>query len=183
MNNEESDRKREFLITGARTYVDIDDVMTEFRRLVQDQCRKVVCERLDEISRACSLDWKPNSIKNYVERTADYFNIGKQLAVERLGGLYFCLRLPREDDKGLFRASVFLYRQNQNLASELWGRLSSISDTSYSGPYNLFFEQRLSDDKIPDFGKYLDQAITDFNGFINDSGGLRKHQVQEPKPG
>jgi hypothetical protein len=178
MKNEGSDRKREFLITGARTYVDVDDAMMEFRRLVQDQCRKVVSVRLDEVSRACGIDWKPNEIRNYIERTAYYFNFGKQLAVEKLGGLYFCLRLPREHDRGSFRASVFLYRQNQNLASELWGRLNSTSDNSYSGPNNLFFERRISGDNIPDFGEYLDQAITDFNAFINVTGGLKEYQVK-----
>uniref|UniRef100_E6PWY7 PD-(D/E)XK nuclease superfamily protein n=1 Tax=mine drainage metagenome TaxID=410659 RepID=E6PWY7_9ZZZZ len=177
MNNEKSDKKKDFLIKGARTYIDVDDAMTEFRRLVQDQCLEVVKKRLDDLNYACGMDWKQYQVKNYLERKDDYFYCGKQLAVGGLGGVYFCLRIKRDGNNVLSLASVFLYRKNRNLASELWHNFTPTSGTSCSGHYNLFFERHMLAENIPDFAIHLDEAINDFNEFIHNNGGLKKYRV------
>jgi hypothetical protein len=176
MNNGLSDRERDFFVTGAKTYVDVDDAMAEFRRLVQQQCRTIVRARLGEVNQACGMHWMANDLNDYSQKTSDDLYVGNQVEVEGLGGLYFCLRLSRKDDGKLF-ASVFLYRLRASLAVGLWDRSTTApSDMSYvRTKNNLILERPLPGDKVRDFADYLDQAITAFIAFMSDSGGLRKY--------
>src|ERR1035437_1668142 len=157
MNNIGLDDEKKILRTGARIYIDVEDAMTEFRRLIQDQCKIVVSRRLNEVSKACDLNWTVNNIKDYMQKATDGFYIGKQMSVKRFGGLYFCLRLSRkEDDRKQFSTFVLLYRQNKNLAVDLWDLLSDDdAGTSYNRTHTLIFERRISEDNILDFQNYL----------------------------
>jgi hypothetical protein len=177
MKNEVLDGEREFFVTGVRTYLGIDDAMTEFRRLVQHKCRTVASRRLDELNQACGMHWTVKELNDYLEKTNTHHFLGKQMEVKGLGGLYFCLRLSREDEGRPFDAFVFLYRIRRDLASGLWDRSGASASATWKGKNNLGFGQPLPEDKIPDFEEYLDHAVTDFLAFINDSGGLRKYLV------
>ena len=178
MNNDGSDREREFFVTGVKTYFEVDDAMAEFRRLVQQQCKTVVISRLAEVNQACGMHWTVNDLNDYLERTGEHHYIGKKIEVKGLGGLYFCLRLSREDEGKPFYAYVFLYRTRRDLATGLWDRSGAITSVPWKGRNNIGFGGPLPEDKIPDFEDYLDQAVTGFLAFINESGGLRKHLAQ-----
>jgi hypothetical protein len=177
-----SDKEREFFVTGARTYLDVADAMAEFRRQVQDQCSIVVSRRLDEINRACEMDWTRNALKDYIWPQSDCFHVGNKILVKELGnqgGLYFCLELLRRDDNVVCAALVVLYRERGSLAVDLWVRLRGVrSDTAYSTGNDLIFTRRLSEDKISSFQEYLNRAIDDFIAFINSSGGLKRYLVK-----
>jgi hypothetical protein len=178
MNNGLSDMEREFFVTGARSYADVDDAMAEFRRLVQQQCKTVVIARLDKVNQACGMHWTVNDLNDYSQKTDEHHFIGKQMEVKGLGGLYFCLRLPREDGSKPLYAHVFLYRTRKDLAIDLWGRAGESASVTWKGRNNLGFGRPLPEDKIPHFEDYLNEAVTDFLAFINESGGLRKHLAQ-----
>ena len=175
MKNEVLDGEREFFVTGVRTYFDVDDAMAEFRSLVQQKCRSVVGERLAELNQACGMHWTIDGLNDYLQRTGEHHYIGKQMEVKGLGGLYFCLRLSRKDDSKPFYAYVFLYRTRRDVATGLWDRSGASASVPWKGRNNLGFGRPLPEDKIPDFEDYLDQAVTDFLAFINDSGGLEKY--------
>lgn len=50
-------------MAGARTYLlDVDDAMAQFRRTIQEQISTLLSNRLDEINRACEMDWTPNDL-------------------------------------------------------------------------------------------------------------------------
>jgi hypothetical protein len=176
MNNDLSDKEMEFFVSGVKTYVDVDDAMVEFRRLVRQQCKTIVSVRLDEINQACGMHWKAIDLNDYSQKTNDDHYFGKQVEVKGLGGIYFCLRLSRKDDRKLF-ASVFLYRPRAILATGLWDQPMTVpSDNPYIRTNNnIILERHILEDKIPEFGEYLNQAITDFIIFIRDSGGLNKY--------
>ncbi len=179
MSDNGSDKATEFFVTGTKTYLDVDDAMAEFRRLVRDQCRVVASKRLDEINRACEMKWTVNDLKDYSWRQTDCFHVGKQIAVENLGGLYFCLELNREDDATICGALVYLWRQRAALAGDLWDRLSNAaSDTAYPEGNNLVFERLLSESDGPNFREHLNRAIDDFIAFVSGGGGLKKYLVQ-----
>ena len=174
MSNNGSDKEREFFVTGTETYLDVDDAMAQFRRMVQDQCTTLVSRRLDEINRACEMDWTPNDLRDYTSRQSDHFNVGKQVAVENFGGLYFYLELRRGNDDLVYKTLVDLYRQRANLGAALWN-CGAASGTAHCKGNDLTFEQLVSKDKIPDFVEHLNQAIDDFIKLIGDCGGLRKY--------
>ncbi len=183
MRDDESEKEKEFLVTGARTYLDVDDAMIEFRRQIQDQCRAVVCSRLAEINRACNRNpnWTHNDVKTYFERFTgdDCLYVGCRLDVEGFGGLYFCLKLAREEDSRLYHAVANLYRQNQSIAAELWGSFGEDVYTSSSkGPNNLFFAQGMSENDVPDLRERLNLAADDLIAFIDGSGDLKKYLGQ-----
>jgi hypothetical protein len=178
MNNDGLDREREFFVTGVKTYVDVDDAITEFRRLVQHKCRTVVSRRLDEVNQACGIGWTADKLDDYSQKTDDHHYIGKRIEVKGLGGLYFCLRLSSEGNSRPFDAFVFLYRIRRDLATGLWDRSGASASVTWKGRNNLGFGRPVPEDKIPHFEDYLDQAVTDFLAFINESGGLRKHLAQ-----
>jgi hypothetical protein len=178
MNNDGSDREREFFVTGVKKYFEVDDAMAEFRRLVQQQCKTVVISRLAEVNQACDMRWTVDDLNDYSEKTDQHRFIGKQVEVKGLGGLYFCLRLSREDDSEPFYAHVFLYRIRRNLATGLWDRSGTNASVTWKGRNNIGFGRRLPEDKIPHFEDYLNGAVTDFLAFINESGGIRKHLAQ-----
>jgi hypothetical protein len=183
MNTDESQAQSDFLITGARTYLDVDDAMEEFRRLIQEQSRRVVLGRIGDLKRVCEQEWSANDVRRYSESGAEFFQVGHKLGVKELGstygGLYFCLKLYRDGNRNHSLAVAFLYHERKDLAVSLWDSFtdggfenSSISD------WNIFFARPLSEDNIPEFGRYLDQAIVDLIAFIEKSGGLRKHLGQ-----
>jgi hypothetical protein len=175
MNNELLDEETEFFVTGVRSYLGVDDAMTEFRRLVQHKCKNVASRRLDELNQACGMHWTVKELNDYAEKGDDHHYLGKQMEVKGLGGLYFCLRLSREDDGRPFDAFVFLYRVRRDIATGLWDRSSTRASVTWKGRNNLGFGGPLPEDKIQDFEAYLDQALTDFLDFVKDSGGLGKY--------
>lgn len=182
MNNSGADLERDFFVTGARTYLDVDDAMTEFRRFVRNHCRVVASKRLGEINRACEMEWTANDLKDYSWRQPDCFHVGKQIAVENLGGIYFCLEMYRENDSVASGTLVYLYRRRADLAIALWDRLdSTASDTAYCEGNSLIFKRLLSEDEIPDFPEHLNRTVDAFIAFIVSCGGLTKHlQPQGP---
>lgn len=191
MSDGGSDKRMEFFVTGAKTYLDVDDAMAEFRRLVQDQCSNNVRQKLGEINQACEMNWRTSDLKDYVWHPPDRIHLGKKILVENLGrpegGLYFGLELARKEGQAIYAALVYLYRERKDLAVDLWTRLpraasdcaySQGSDWAYGEGKNLVFTRRLSEDMLPDFSKYLDQRIDSFIAFISGGGGLKKYLVQ-----
>jgi hypothetical protein len=171
MSNEILDGERGFFVTGVNTYLEVDDAMSEFRRLVQHKCRTAASQRLDELNQACGMHWTVNDLNDYFEANTNNHHIGKQVELKGLGGLYFCLRLSRIDKSRPLAAFVFLYRLRRDLAADLWGQASG----SVLGKNHLNFAQPFPEDKVLDFEGYLDRAVTDFLAFIKGSGGLQKY--------
>ncbi len=175
MKNGLSNVEKDFFETGVRTYVDVDDAMTEFHRLVQHKCGTAASKRLDELNRVCGMHWTVKELHEYFEKTVDHHYLGKQFEVKGLGKICFCLRISREDDGRPFDAFVFLSRIRRDLATGLWERSEESTAVTWKGRNNLGFGQPLPEGKIPDFEAYLGQAVTDFLAFINESGGLQKY--------
>jgi hypothetical protein len=170
------DKETDFFVTGAKTYLDVEAAMAEFRRQVQGHCMKVASDRLDEINKAAEMDWTRNDLKDYRGVELNRVYLGKQVQVEGFGTIYFYLTLSRADDHGTYAASVDLRRQRKGLADDLWVRLSrTSSDTAYIAGNNLVFTRPLAEDQLQQFREHLDQAIDDFVTFIRDSGGLKKY--------
>jgi hypothetical protein len=188
MSDNRSDKEREFFVTGAKTYLDVDEAMAQFRRTIQDQITTLVNGRLDEINRACEMDWNPNDLGDYTPRKPDCFQVGKQLTVKNIGGLYcgglyFYFRIGRETGTLVYTTVVDLYRLRTNLAVDLWKHAADSNTASCKGT-DIWFEQRVpSEYESPDFLKYLGRALDEFILFIGDSGGLKKHLPPRPATG
>lgn len=178
MTDNGSDTEREFFVTGAKTYLDVDDAMAEFRRVVREECTSVASQRMEEIKQACQMDWTRNSLKDYFWRAPNGFHFGKKIPVKELGtagGLYFCLALLREDDRPNLEAVVYLFRDGASRAVELWPRLAGTpSEPAYRSNNNLTFTQRFSQDRILEFKEHLNKTVDDFIAFISSAGGLRR---------
>jgi hypothetical protein len=169
MSQEGPDKEREFLVTGARNYLAVDDAMTLFHHRVQDRIATLVGVRLSEINAACETDWTENDIRDYSSRNPDNYNVGKQVAVEGFGGLYFYLKLWRER----FEVYVDLYRRRTDLADEVWKRAGSRGN-------DICFKRPVPEDRVPELGEHLDEAISEFVKFIGGAGGL-KRSLPSPK--
>jgi hypothetical protein len=183
MSEAVSNKEREFFVTGAKTYLDVDDAMAQFRRRIQDQVTKLVDRRLDEINRACETDWTANDLRDYTERLSDCFCVGKQVALENFGALYFYLRICREDANLAYTTIVDLYRQRANLAIGLWD-FGTISNTASCKGNDIFFPQRLlSEEQVLNFPEHLNSALDNFITFIRGCGGLSKYLPKKPPSG
>lgn len=169
-----NDVEGEFFLAGARTYLDVNDAMAEFRRYVQRLCAKAVTSRMRDVNRASQMNWTTADLKDYL--WTDGYHIGKQLAVNGLGGLYFCLELSRSDGGVCYASVVYFYRERGSFASELWEIIDdNPSDIQYCEGNNLVFTHKLTDDQLPDFQTWLDRTIDEFVAFIEAAGGLKKH--------
>ena len=175
MRNKVSDGERDFFVTGVRTYLQVDEAMAEFRRLVEHKCRAVVSRRLDDINRACGMHWTVKNLNEYSQKTSDHHYLGLQMELKGLGGLYFCLRISRNHDRNPLDAYVFLFRTRRDRAAGLWDRANTSASVTWKGQRNLGFGRPLPADKIPDFEIYLDLAVTEFIGFLKRFGGLGKY--------
>lgn len=165
MSDIETDHEREFLKTGAETYLDADDAMAAFRHKVQDEIAKVLSMRLDEINQACNMNWTRNDLKDYEGREKDRFYVGKQVVIKNFGVLYFYLRIYRENGFLRYAAVADLYRQRRSLAADLW-----------SEGNDLLFERQLAQkESVPDFPEHLNNALDDFITFFRGRGGLQKY--------
>jgi hypothetical protein len=184
MSDNGSDQEREFFVTGAKTYLDVDDAMAQFRHMIQDKITTSVSRRLDDINQACDMAWTTNDLKDYTSRQSDSFLVGKQVTVENgglyCGGLYFYLRIGRESGALVYTTIVDLYRLRANIAIDLWKCGAASVTASWKGT-NLWFQQRVpSADETPDFLEHLNRALDDFIKFVRDCGGLRKHLPPGP---
>ena len=180
MNTDASQAERDFLITGARTYLDVDGAMEEFRRQIQGQSQRIILGRIGDLKRVCDQEWSANDVRRYSESGADFFQFGHKLGVKELGatygGLYFCLKLLRDGNRNLSLAVAFLYHDRKDLAASLWqGFRKGAFENSSVSDWNIFFTRPLLEDSVPEFGEYLDQAVADLIAFIENTGGLRKH--------
>ncbi len=164
MSEEGTGEEREFLVAGAKKYLAVDDAMTQFRHRVQDQIATLVDGLLSEINKACEMDWTVNDIKEYSFRNPDNYNVGKQIAIDGFGGLYFYLKLWRER----YEVYVNLYRRRRDLAGDLWKRAANKTN-------DIYFYRVVPEDGIPEFGERLSEAIDDFVKFIGDAGGLKRY--------
>jgi len=119
-----SEAGREFFLTGAKLYLDVEDALEEFRRRVQEKCARVVEARLREIGQKIGQQWSPEDIRAYQGRWSEEGQqgglVGRQLIVQGFGHLYFYLSLCREDDRIAYHAGVSLWRQNSNAAGKLF---------------------------------------------------------------
>ncbi len=173
MSDNESDKEREFFETGAKSYLDVDDAMAQWRRMVQDQVTTLINRRLEEINRACGTEWTPNELKDYTERQPDKYLAGKWITVENFGGVYFYLGLSRgERDSLTYEVFADLFRQRQNLAKALWNGRSACHARE-SSKNTLGFLKTVPSGEISEFPKYLDMAIDAFIKCVGDRGGLK----------
>jgi hypothetical protein len=175
MNNEILESEQQFFVEGVKTYFDVDDAMTEFRRLVQHKCTAVASKRLAEINQACGLSRKDKDLSDYLERFDQYHYLGKKVDVRGFGGIYFCLRFSRAIEGGPLSAYVYLYRSQRDRANSLWEGSNVDARVTHKSNHTLGFGRTLSEDDILNFENHLDQAITDFLAFIRDRGGLQKY--------
>jgi hypothetical protein len=173
-----NDPEREFFLTGAKSYLDVSDAMSEFRRQVQQQCTEVITARLQDINQASQMDWTADDLKDY--QWTEGHDIGKQLPVDGFGGLYFCLELYREASGVCYGALIYLWRRRANLAPTLWAILEEHpSDTRWCDGNSLIFWQELAEDQLTDFQTYLNKAVDEFLAFVEAVGGLKKY-ASEP---
>ena len=176
MNSKGSEAEREFFLTGAELYLEIEEAVAEFRRQVRGRSTRVVEGRLTEIGQACHMEWTANAFSDYKSTWPGGRHIGKQLSIKGFGNLYFCLDLYRENGGIVYVALVYLYRRNANLAAGLWPLLgTSPAAGGYREGNNLYFGRWMAKDQVPDFEEYLNGAIDDFITFISKSGGLKKY--------
>lgn len=84
MNTDTSQEEGDFLIAGARTYLDVDEAMEEIRRQIQKQSRRVVAGRIADLARACGQEWSANDVRRYSERETGIFQLGHKLGVKEL---------------------------------------------------------------------------------------------------
>jgi hypothetical protein len=176
MSSKGSDPEHDFFLTGAELYLEIEEAVAEFRRQVQEKCRRVVEGRLDEIGQACQMEWTSNALSDYKYGWPEGRHIGKQLSIKSFGNLYFCLDLYRENGSIVYLALVYLYRRNAGLAAGLWPLLgTSPAAGGYREGNNLYFGRWMTKDQVPDFEEFLNGAVDDFIAFISKGGGLKKH--------
>lgn len=177
-----SNEERDFLITGARTYLDADDAMALFRRRIQAEITTLVDDRLGEISRACGREWSANDVKDYTERQTDAYFIGKRLDVKNQGAIYFYLEIRRESSALNYAAGASLYRPNQSLWPDLWERIKEEpAETAGCTGNSAFFHQKLaSEESVPDLVEPLALALDEFVAFMSECGGIPKDAWPAP---
>jgi len=115
-----SEAELEFFLTGAQTYLDVEDAVEEFRRQVQERCGEVAQLRLADIAQACDQEWAVEQLKDYAEKADVSRYLGKWVAVEGLGRLTFFFGVYRDDGKLAFVTGVWLSRKRTELAPDLW---------------------------------------------------------------
>lgn len=178
MTSYESEPEREFFLTGARTYLDAQDALTEFCRQVIERSTALVRKRLPNIIDACG--------SGFFGEPTDYTFFDEESGSQRLGTkleakgrrcrLCFSLELRRDKDTVAYRALVHLWRGKVGIADNLWSRRKAPLQNSKK----LYFPSCLDESQIPDFNEHLDEAITDFTKFIKKAGGLEKHFPRKP---
>jgi len=173
MTNHESELETEFFLTGARTYLDVQDALEEFEGQVTSRCSTVVKNRFQEIDDACGGGfWEINDLKDNIQSdgsSATRKRLGKQLPSGRRCSLYLSLELARAKEGVACRSLVHLRRDNSEIASDLWNR-AALRDNN-----RIYFERPLAEDQIPDFDKHLNEAVSDFIAFVEKAGGLAKY--------
>lgn len=176
MNNKGSEVEREFFLTGAELYLEIEEATAEFRRQVRERCTKVVEGRFSETGQACQMEWKSSALSDYRYGWSEGRHIGRQLSIKDFGNLYFCFAFYRDNGRMIYSALVYLYRRNATFAGELWSALGTAPDAAgYRDGNNLYFERGMSKDQVPDFEEYLNGAIDDFIAFITKNGGIKQY--------
>lgn len=179
MSGKRSEAELEFFLTGAKTYLDVEDALAEFRRQVQGRCRAVVKERLPDICCACQMEWTTDDLQDYKEGGGPSF-LGVKISLEVLGGVCFYFGMEREDNNQVYGIWVQLWRKRRSLAPALWALMEATetANTEYSAN-SLYFGCTLSEEQVPEFEEYLNRGIDLFLDFITKAGGLKKYLQQQ----
>lgn len=167
MKRKQSEAEREFFLTGVRTWLDVEDAISEFRRQVQERCKAVVQPRLTDATRASGIEWTIDDLRDYEESDPNGRYLGTQLFIEALGRVYFYVAFYRE---GGYAASVCLWRKRSNLAVDLW---ALAPDSCYGNV--LLFGPELDEEQCSEFEEHLNEAIDLFIAFLTKVGGLKKY--------
>jgi|SRR5450432_127155 len=122
MSRKRSEPELEFFLTGAKTYLDVEDAVAEFQRQVQERCGEVAGSRLKDIAHVCDQEWVAEQLKDYTEKDNVSRSLGKWVAVEGLGRLAFYFKAYRDDGEVAFGPGVWLSRKRTDLAQDLWSR-------------------------------------------------------------
>jgi hypothetical protein len=173
MNRKRSEPELEFFSTGAKTYLDVEEAVEEFRRQVQERCGEVAQLRLADIARACDQEWVAGDLKDYKQKDDSGRYLGKSVVVEGLGGdLTLHFRTYRDQREVAFGLGVGLSRKRGDLAPDLWSRANA---NQRSRLYLSFGNQSLTVSQVSDFETHLHLAIDDFIEFMTRAGGLKKY--------
>lgn len=175
MSKERSGPEQEFFVTGAETWLDVEDAIVEFRRQAQQRCREVVEPRLRDISDACKMEWKADQLLDFRERTADWGCLGQKLRLGSVARLYFYLIVYRDASVGPYGAHVCLWRARSNIATSLWSLAQAQSKKVQQEGNSLYVGPMFSEVELFSFEQHLNKAIEHFISFIGKAGGLKKH--------
>lgn len=158
----------EFFLTGAKTFLDVDDAVREFTRQVQDRCRDIVRERLQELSSASGIAWREADLREYKEVNNRGAFLGVQTSAGDLGKVYFYLAMYRE---GGYGALVYLWLRRANIAAELWSQAPEDCRDGNS----LVFGPLFREEELQSFEDHLRRAVDAFGTFLRSAGGIQKY--------
>jgi len=169
MNEHGSDAEKDFFVEGVRLYLDVDEVMSQFRTCVHDRCTRVVEKRLNEISQALGMHWKNGNLQDYrYTYSHGPLHLGTCVKIESLGktygGLYCVLEICRKHDGVACGAMAYFWRDNKKLGRDLWEPLSGCSSYTWDGEEKncfLGWKREVSWNEIARFGEHLNGAIDD----------------------
>lgn len=175
MTRKRSESELQFFETGVKTWLDVEDALTEFRRQVQERCEEVAKARLPDLCQTCKIEWTEDNLQDYHQYTTDGRYLGKKLVVEGLGRLYFYLGAYRDQGALLCGMWVCLWRKRSNLAVDLWALAGKRKIEQYGN--ELYFGEPAAQGQVPELEEHLNQAIDAFVALVTEAGGLEKSVV------
>jgi len=182
----ESEKRREFLETGARFYLQGMAAMAKFQRQVHEVCQRVLTKRLTELGKAVGqpLDASQIKVSAYPAKAEDQItsdgtsaSFGVKLLQKGLGTFYLYVWWRYADSETpLVSAVASVYCHRGDVRTKLlssFKRASGGRIQDEEGEH--WMEEIIAPTDFPDLEQKLDAPMSDWIRIWTQIGGLKRH--------
>jgi hypothetical protein len=178
--------RRNFLVTGARSFLQGAAAMAKFHREVYQSCRKALENRLPELETALGIKLDAGGIVAHpakwdlqdLDLTSPAGIVGARLWIENWGNIYsYCWWRYGEDGEEPVLSAVASIEPSKVDARAQWERALKSVDARVRrerGEWELWIERILTPDAFSDLETCLDELLGDFAALLAKARALLK---------
>lgn len=173
---EQQEARRNFLITGARSFLQAAAAMAKFHREVYEGCRKALRNRLADLGTALAMKLDADQIVpdpakwdwDGLDPASPQGSVGARLPITDWGNLYcYCWwRYEDDADEPVLVALASIAPTKAEIRKQWERALKSVEPTVQCDGWELWIERVLTPDAFGDLDSSLDQLLGGFAALL-----------------
>lgn len=163
----------------------------ELQQTIQKRCRRVLCERLGEFTRAISIDLDATQIKDYAEpdrvsnlATTNWAFLGVGIPLQSAGTAYIGLIWAQEDEQDDQHPAIWVYvsitLNDRHLVAQRWDAVQRAEpDVVKDDSWTIALYKPVPPDRILSFDAILSDLMEEWSRLWQHVGGLQNRHYRK----